>query len=46
MLLKRFVVSGVDWAEGREDPFEHLSGVVVNATQVHNDIGIDAFMHP
>ena len=34
MLLKRFVVSGVDWVEGREDPYEHLAGVVANATRM------------
>ena len=34
MLLKRFVVSGVDWAEGRDDPFKHLAGVMTNATRL------------
>ncbi len=34
ILLKKFVVSGVDWVEGRPDPFEHLAGVVVNVTRL------------
>ncbi|GAX76264.1 hypothetical protein CEUSTIGMA_g3708.t1 [Chlamydomonas eustigma] len=34
VLLKRFVVSGVDFVEGRPDPFEHLAGVLVNVTRM------------
>jgi len=33
VLLKRFVVSGVNWAPNVEDPYEHVSNILVNITR-------------
>lgn len=33
MLLKRFVVAGVNWAPDTEDAYEHVSNILVNVTR-------------
>jgi hypothetical protein len=34
VLLKKFVLSGIDWQEGREDPYEHVAGILTNVTRL------------
>lgn len=34
ILLKKFMMSGVNWVEGQEDPFEHVAGILTNVTRL------------